>query len=349
MSAPLHNPRLTREDDKLSLYVDETLLLTAYNAGDLSDAPEQTLSRFAYVQPGNDFAVLRSPIASGEVRIYDLRVLPILFGETAAAEMVTKVWRVLHAAHMTAAADTAYHAWSFVDAAALFGDRSDAPPPEKAPPIKPPMAQESIPLPAGDENHPFYALMRGRHTRYQYHEQLLTFEQLGAFLAYTARVQGFIAGTLYDTTQRLYPSAGAAYELELYIAASRCAGLDSGLYHYDPAHHALELLPFAEHPYTQLIATASALTGDQVDPVQVLILITARLARISWKHHALLLAQQNVGVLLQTFYLAAAALDLAPCALGNFPPDALDRAAHVPVMDEPLLGAFLLGSRADQP
>ena len=38
---------------------------------------------------------------------------------------------------------------------------------------------------------------------------------------------------------RPYPSAGASYELELYLAADKCDGLARGFYHYDAGGHAL--------------------------------------------------------------------------------------------------------------
>src|ERR1043166_9678691 len=38
---------------------------------------------------------------------------------------------------------------------------------------------------------------------------------------------------------RPYPSAGACYELELYLAVDKCEGLERGFYHYDAGEHAL--------------------------------------------------------------------------------------------------------------
>ena len=36
---------------------------------------------------------------------------------------------------------------------------------------------------------------------------------------------------------RPYPSAGASYELELYLAVDHCDGLDRGFYHHDAGTH----------------------------------------------------------------------------------------------------------------
>ena len=40
-------------------------------------------------------------------------------------------------------------------------------------------------------------------------------------------------------TSRPYPSAGSAYELELYLTVNNCEGLARGFYHYDADRHAL--------------------------------------------------------------------------------------------------------------
>ena len=40
-------------------------------------------------------------------------------------------------------------------------------------------------------------------------------------------------------TVRPYPSAGASFELELYLAVDSCEGLARGFYHYDASGHAL--------------------------------------------------------------------------------------------------------------
>ncbi len=338
------------DDGAVQLFVDDVLLLATHGVEAAAEAPTRALSRFAYVQHSEAGVLLRSAVAPAVVTIHDTRVLAIVFAAADPADpLAAAVWALIDAAGMTSAADPAFAAWSFADALALFGDRSDTPPRIPAPPFKPPMSDHALSLahgaassqPAGD----LYALLRERRTRYRYDDTTpITREQLSAFLFMTARAQAEVAGALYDSTRRLYPAAGAAYELELYIVAPRCTDLARGLYHYDPAQHALEPLKIAAPDLEHLTTTAVTLTGRQVDLVQVLILITARLARINWKRYALLLAEQNSGVLMQTFYLAAAALDLAPCALGSFPPHALDHAVALPVTDEPVIGGFLLGN-----
>jgi SagB-type dehydrogenase family enzyme len=78
----------------------------------------------------------------------------------------------------------------------------------------------------------------------------------------------------------------------------------------------------------------------------VLLIITARFARLAWKYasiaYALLL--KHVGVLYQTMYLVATTMGLAPCAIGAGDADAFALAAGTDYYAETSVGEFLLGS-----
>jgi SagB-type dehydrogenase family enzyme len=69
--------------------------------------------------------------------------------------------------------------------------------------------------------------------------------------------------------------------------------------------------------------------------------------RVAWKYAGFVyaLVLKDVGVLYQTMYLAAAAMGLAPCALGVGDSDLFARAAGTDPYAEPSVGEFLLGSR----
>ena len=75
----------------------------------------------------------------------------------------------------------------------------------------------------------------------------ITLAELSRFLDSTARVLSRWTsrvdlgdgGPLVTYAVRPYPSAGASYELELYLAVDKCEGLARGFYHYDAGGHAL--------------------------------------------------------------------------------------------------------------
>jgi SagB-type dehydrogenase family enzyme len=79
----------------------------------------------------------------------------------------------------------------------------------------------------------------------------------------------------------------------------------------------LELVPARHFPVRQLVDRAAAAAGDNRPP-QVLLVIAARFGRTMWKYQSMAYALilKDLGALMQTMYLVATAMGLAPCALG---------------------------------
>ncbi len=77
----------------------------------------------------------------------------------------------------------------------------------------------------------------------------------------------------------------------------------------------------------------------------MLITITARFQRLSWKYNAIAysLILKDAGVLYQTMYLVDTAM--APCALGAGHADWLVRTAGLNYLEESPMGEILLGSK----
>lgn len=143
-----------------------------------------------------------------------------------------------------------------------------------------------------------------------------------------------------------YPSGGALYELEIYLAVQHCEGLSPGLYHYDGIHHCLAQLCGRKSEVERLLADTAVSAGIPAERLQVLLILAARFQRLAWKFasiaYALIL--KHVGVVYQTMYLAATAMDPAPCALGGGDADLFARAAGTDYYEETSVGEFLLGS-----
>ncbi|HEV3050106.1 MAG TPA: nitroreductase family protein, partial [Longimicrobium sp.] len=73
--------------------------------------------------------------------------------------------------------------------------------------------------------------------------------------------------------------------------------------------------------------------------------IAARFARLAAKYESLAysLCLKDTGVLMQTMYLVATAMGLAPCALGGGDADLFARASGLSYLVEGSVGEFLLG------
>jgi SagB-type dehydrogenase family enzyme len=203
---------------------------------------------------------------------------------------------------------------------------------------------------------PAAKLLRERRSTRSFDDQRpITLAELAWFLDNTARVlsQASTRVDLGDTgpaaahAVRPYPSAGASYELELYLAADRCEGLARGFYHYDAGGHTL--LPINCRPQeleALLMRAQSAMEAPAVP--QILITIAARFGRISWKYSSLAYALilKDVGVLTQTFYLMATDMGLGGCAIGSINIDLFARMTGIEFHVEGPVGQFALGRGA---
>jgi len=149
-----------------------------------------------------------------------------------------------------------------------------------------------------------------------------------------------------DFAQRPYPSGGALYELEVYAVVEACRGLSPGLYRYDGLGHQLVRRAGRTAEVERLLSDAARSAGVEATGPQILLVLTARLPRVAWKYSCLAyaLVLKNVGVVFQTMYLAATAMDLAPCAIGLGDSDLFAQAAGIDYYAETSVGEFLLGS-----
>lgn len=143
---------------------------------------------------------------------------------------------------------------------------------------------------------------------------------------------------------RPYPSAGAAYELELYLAADKCEGLARGFYHYDAAAHALVPIEVQRHELESLLAGSQYAMGAPAPP-QILITIAARFARMSWKYSSIAysLILKDAGILTQTLYLMATDMGLGGCAIGISNIDLFAKITGLAFYHEGPVGQFALG------
>lgn len=198
---------------------------------------------------------------------------------------------------------------------------------------------------------PFTTVLERRRSIREHGEGPIRIDQLGEFLFRCARIRAVYSpetNAPYERTSRPYPSGGAAYELEIYPVVGCCAGLETGIYHYDPAEHQLDAVCLDTVAVGQLLNEARLAYAGQATP-QVLLAITARFERVSWKYRGIAYAVvlKNLGALYQTMYLVATAMDLAPCALGSGSTHTLVDVVGLDYLTESAVGEFILGSCRD--
>ena len=204
---------------------------------------------------------------------------------------------------------------------------------------------------------PVVKLLHERHSTRSFDDQRpITLAELSRVLYNTARVLSRWksrvgsgdGGPLVEYVVKPYPSAGASYELELYLAVDKCNGLGRGFYHYDAGAHAL--VPIGAHPHDlEAQLTGAKFAMDAPATPQVLITIAARFGRISWKYCSLAYALilKDVGVLTQTLYMIATDMGLGGCAIGISNIDLFAKMTGIEFHIEGPVGQFALG-RASQ-
>lgn len=207
-----------------------------------------------------------------------------------------------------------------------------------------------------DKVTPVAKLLRERHSTRRFDdERPIILAELSRLLDGTMRVlskgkSGVHAGDdgpVVEYALRPYPSAGASYELELYLAVDKCGGLDRGFYHYEADGHALVPIEVRAHELEAMLAGARLAMGEMVAP-QVLITIAARFGRMSWKYSSIAYALilKDVGVLTQTLYLMTTGMGLGGCAIGSVNIDLFTKMTGIEFHVEGPVGQFAIGRGA---
>jgi SagB-type dehydrogenase family enzyme len=225
---------------------------------------------------------------------------------------------------------------------------------EPLPALKPPMSDKVVPL--GNPNlaaitasdPPFTSVLEQRKSIRVHGKNPISKAQLSEFLYRVARVREVFQTEFDEVSNRPYPGGGAIYELEIYPVINECSGLNPGLYHYRPGNHELCQISRISPALEQVLRLAQLVSVSDSKP-QVLLVMTARFSRLSWKYQSIVYALilKHVGVLYQSMYLVATAMGLAPCALGGGDSDLFAQASGLDYLAEGAVGEFMLGSLSD--
>lgn len=336
-----------------------------------STAPTEgaRLSRFAFVRRVGKNALLESPNAPYRMHLLDARastfVASLAHGvpkgrPLAPREVLTL--ELLEAGGFLEQGDAETDAWEFADL--LFHvrsrlGRSEDPigatfPGARSGPADPaskPVAAEAQLLRLGrtplSSHQSLRDILGQRRSVLRYGRAPVRLDELTELLFAAASVQDVGMGGAehpYETRRRSYPSGGALHSLEIYPVVLSVDGLLAGVYRYDAVEHALETVRLGWSPAEELFAAHGlAPRSDMASPV--LLLVTSRFRRVSWKYSriAYSLVLKEVGALYQTLYLVATDLGLAPCAWGAGNPTKFASITGISEAEEPTVGEFLVG------
>ena len=187
----------------------------------------------------------------------------------------------------------------------------------------------------------FKALKKRRTQRDFNDKKKISFEELSTILSYCC---GEITPErMRGEKRRMYPSAGALYPLEIYIALKNNASvqkLSAGIYHYYVPQHKLEKIMDGE--YTKEMKSFFA--TREWDSANCLVLISARFQRplSKYKNLSYRFMLLEAGAILQNIYLVATALGLKVGAAG-FDDTQVNRLLDFDDIEESTLSVVALG------
>ncbi len=229
------------------------------------------------------------------------------------------------------------------------------------PPAVAPVEGRLIPLPSPNltrcaaADRSFTEVLEARRSQRSFSPEPVDAAVLSEFLYRSARNTRLATQPIADgaeeltRTTRPYPGAGGCHPIEVYLVAHRCRGLERGLYRYEPAGHGLVTHAADPARLDQLLAGACSAAGVAENP-PVLIVLAARFARMMWKYEGIGYANllKDAGGLLQTMYLVATAMGLAPCAIGGGDAECFAAAAGTAFWEESSVAEFILGYAAGE-
>jgi len=141
---------------------------------------------------------------------------------------------------------------------------------------------------------------------------------------------------------RTAPSAGALYPFETYVYIDKVENVSQGLYHFNVADFALDLIQ--DGNFNQLI-TAASLGQPAVSRAAVVIIWTAMMLRCMTKYRerAMRYIPMDLGHVCQNVQLAATAMGFGSCPIGAFYDDDFNELLGVDGQEETVLYLITVG------
>jgi putative peptide maturation dehydrogenase len=188
------------------------------------------------------------------------------------------------------------------------------PPPPAFSSMEAPLAVRELPL-VERKGELYDLLLRRRTTRSFDRTAPLAQWELAVVLRYVFGYHGYVPLLGKVTTlKRTSPSAGGFHPIEAYPLIMAVDELDPGVYHYNAAEHALELLAPLGVDEARAAANAFVCGQTYFGDAHVVVVLAARFDRAFWKYRnhrkALTALIMDAAHLSQTLYLVATELGL---------------------------------------
>lgn len=175
----------------------------------------------------------------------------------------------------------------------------------------------------------------------------MALQELSTILYYSTGIKG-APGSFKDSTQekkdktkRFYPSGGARYPLEIYIAIKRVSEIEPGIYHYNILQHSLERLLGKE----ELNDFDKTLEDLWAKNAAVIFIVTTVWNRnfIKYQDFGYNMMLIETGHMVQNLLLVSESLGLRNCPLAGFDNQKMDALLDIDEEDESSLYIITAG------
>ncbi len=183
--------------------------------------------------------------------------------------------------------------------------------------------------------------IRSRRSIRSYSGDSLSLVQLSQILF---AAQG-ITGKRGDKLLRAAPSAGATYPLEVYVFVGRVRGIASGIYHYVPDTHSLEVLRIGDFTDSLALACLGQSMPREAAISVVLTCVPERTTRI-YGERGMRYIYMEAGHVSENICLEAISLGLGAVPVGAFYDEVLNRLIGVDTQKEMAIYVNCIGKPA---
>jgi len=142
---------------------------------------------------------------------------------------------------------------------------------------------------------------------------------------------------------RPYPSAGALYPCEIYLAVSAVEGLPAGMYRYDGLRHDLVPCHAMQEEEQAFNRVEMGATGSASPACAIMVTSVFERSVRKYGARGYRLAVIEAGHILQNLSVVAAGLDLAALVSASFYEAELERLINVDGVSEAVLAGLLIG------
>ncbi len=176
-----------------------------------------------------------------------------------------------------------------------------------------------LPPPYSKSGRDVLEVIRARRSRREYSREKLSLKDLSTILYYTLGITG---RAWWGGPKRTYPSAGGLQPVEAYVVSFKVEDLETGVYHYNPRQHLLELIRKGDF---RIELYHASLNQEHVYNAPANIILTAYYPRTASQYQvrAYRYILLDTGFAGENLYLVAEALGLATVAVGAFYDDGI--------------------------